>query len=254
MKLQAFFNENLLSLNLSKTKYMILHSPRRSVPPHSDLMVQSTKIDKVDNFKHLGLDIDSKLTWSNHVNTLQRNISSMCGLLWKVSKFLPSKTLTTMYHAFVQSKLQYLVSIWGAAAKSRLKPLQSVQNRCLKVIYKLPRLHPTMELYKNSPSSVLPIPALRELQCLVQLHNNMYNQTAHYNQNLDRTSHGYSLRNAVVLVTARTNTEMAKRSVSNFSKKSFNSLPVSLKLEQNARKFKLAVKAQIRIRMRQYIL
>lgn len=254
MKLQDYFNESLLSLNLSKTKYMILHSPRRNISLHGDLMVRGTTIEKVSCFKHLGLTIDSTLTWSDHINILQTQTSSTCGLLWKVSKFLPRKSLLAMYHAFVQSKLQYLVSIWGAAAKSRLKPLQTIQNRCLKTVFKLPRLHSTVDLYRNSPSSVLPIPALRELQCLLQIHNNMFNREAHHNQNIERVSHRYSLRNATVLVTSRANTELAKRSVSYFSRKSFNSLPVALKLEQNARKFKLAVKSKIRTVVDRYII
>lgn len=61
-KLQDYFNESLLSLNLSKTKYMILHSHRRNILPHLDLTVQATTIEQVTSFKHLGLIIDSTLT------------------------------------------------------------------------------------------------------------------------------------------------------------------------------------------------
>lgn len=254
VKLQDYFNENLLSLNLSKTKYMMLHSPRRNISPHRDLIVQAIPIDKVQCFKHLGLMIDSKLTWSDHINSLQKTISSTCGMLWKLSKFLPRNALLTMYHAFVQSKLQYLVSLWGAAAKSRLKPLQTIQNRCLKAVFNLPRLYSTANLYENSPASILPVSALRELQCLLQIHNQMYNQEMHHNQDIERASHRYSLRNAAFLLISRTNTEMAKKSVSYFSKKCFNSLPEVVKLEQNTNKFKQVVKSMIKARVHRYIL
>lgn len=136
VKLQGFFDENLLSLNLSKTKYIIFPSPRLRVPHHSEVIVGSTKIDKVENFKYLGLILDAKLTWNHHITELRKCLSSTCRLFWRISKFLPLKAMIEMYHAFVQSKLHYLVSIWGAASKTRLKPLQTAQNRCLKVVYK----------------------------------------------------------------------------------------------------------------------
>lgn len=62
--LKAFFDENLLSLNLNKTKYMIFHSRWMKTSPHVDLIVNSTKIDKVECFKYLGLTFDSNLNWN----------------------------------------------------------------------------------------------------------------------------------------------------------------------------------------------
>lgn len=253
-KLQGFFAENLLSLNLSKTKYVIFHSSRLRVPPHSDVIVNSTSIDKVEYFKYLGLNLDATLTWNQHIAELRKCISSTCGLLWRISKFLPQKALITMYHAFVQSKLQYLVSIWGAAAKTRLKPLQATQNRCLKVVYKKPRRYHTVDLYCNANASILPIAALRELQCLSQIHNMLHNPRIHHNQILPQRAHSYQLRNPATFVINRPNTEAGKKSVAYYSKTCFNSLPPELKTERIGRKFKEQIKLRIRGRMSDYLL
>lgn len=224
------------------------------VPFHSDVVVDSIKIDKVEYFKYLGLNLDATLTWDQHIAELRRCISSTCGLLWRISTFLPLKPLLTMYHAFVQSKLQYLVSIWGAATKTRLKPLQVTQNRCLKIVYKKPRRFPTVDLYSGTNTSILPIAALRELQCLTQMHNMLHNPRIHHNQTLPQTAHRYQLRNAATFVISRSNTETGKKSVAYFSKTCFNSLPPELKAERIKKSFKRQIKLRIRSRISDYLL
>lgn len=252
--LQGFLSENLLSLNLSKTKFMLFHSPRFESPLHPDLVVNSIKIDKVDTFKYLGLTFDAKLKWNEHISILQRELSATCGIIWKVSKYLPAKELSTVYYAFVHSKLQYLVSIWGSAAKSALRPLQSTQNRCLKILYKRPLLFSTERLYKEAPNAILPISALREKQCLVQMHNMLTNPVAVHNQDLQRTTHRYPLRSQPVLLINRTRTVNCKKSFAYYGKSRYNALPVQIKSEQNMQTFKRKITSFIRNKIETYII
>ncbi|XP_055600255.1 uncharacterized protein LOC129749341 isoform X2 [Uranotaenia lowii] len=179
----------MLSLNLSKTKHMVLSPFRIADTGQCDLIVDSEKIERVVEFTYLGLTIDSALKWTNHIQKLKSDVTSASGLFWKISSFIPVKQLSIMYHAFVQSKLKYLIFIWGAASRSRLKPLQTAQNRCLKAVYKRPRLYPTMNLYAEADESTLPINALRELQAASIIHNHLQNPLAHHNQNYERPDH-----------------------------------------------------------------
>ena len=43
---------------------------------------------------------------------------------------------------------QYLISIWGCANISDIKPLKKLQNKIIKFIHKLWFLQPTLNLYK----------------------------------------------------------------------------------------------------------
>lgn len=245
-KLQMYFSENLLSLNLTKTKYMIFHSPRTRVVVQNELLIDSTVIEKVEEFKYLGLIFDSTLKWSTHIGKLKREISSFCGIFWRISKFFPLKHLVSMYQAFVQSKLQYLVSIWGSATKTLLKPLQAAQNRCLKVVYNRPRLYSTVDLYKNAAPSVFPILALREIQTLVNMKNILYNRSTHHNFVFSRSVHTHNTRNQGNLIITRRNTEIGKKSFTYYGKSRYNALSTTLKDEPNIFKFKLHIKQMIR--------
>ena len=56
---------NKLSLNVSKTKYMCFHTPKRKVV-FPDLKINNITIDRVTDFKFLGLIISSNLKWNKH--------------------------------------------------------------------------------------------------------------------------------------------------------------------------------------------
>lgn len=253
-KLLGYFAENVLSLNLSKTNFMLFHTPHRTLDPYRELIVNSTRIEEAETFKYLGLIFDRHLKWTPHIKCLQRSLSSTCGLLWKVSKYVPTKQLVDMYHAFVQSKLQYLVSIWGNAAKTALKPLQSTQNRCLKAVFRKPRLHATLELFNDAPPSILPVLALSHLQSLLQVHNMLFKPKAHHNQSLEKVNHKYTLRSKGNLVLKRPRTEAGKTTFAYQAKKAHNALPANLKSERNFQKFKGEVKVLIRSRLSSFLI
>ena len=56
-KVQEWLAANRLSLNISKTKYMIFHFPQRTVLLDLDLKINDTKIERVDEFNFLGLQV-----------------------------------------------------------------------------------------------------------------------------------------------------------------------------------------------------
>lgn len=251
--LYGFFNENLLSLNLSKTKYMIFHTPQLRVPSHPELVVNSSLIEKVSSFKYLGLIFDTNLKWNDHVCKLHSEISAICGIMWRLSTMLPQQQLLTLYYAFVHSKLSYLVSIWGAASQAVLRKLQTLQNRCLKIVYRKPRLYPSVDLYQHSAMSILPIPALREQQNVVQIHNLLFNPIAHHNQDLSRAQHTYNTRNQSELLLRRPNTDAGKKRFAYCAKKQYNSLPDYLKDERNVQRFKKCLKFHMKSNIGRFI-
>ena len=64
-KLAEWMCINKLSLNVKKTKFMLFTI--RNVPISDTLYINGETIERVDNFKFLGVLIDAKLTWNDHV-------------------------------------------------------------------------------------------------------------------------------------------------------------------------------------------
>ena len=71
---------------------------------------------KVNEQKHLGLSLDSKLSFERHVNEKIINAKKGIGIIKYLSKFLPIKMLDQMYKAMIRSHLDYCDTIYHVPA------------------------------------------------------------------------------------------------------------------------------------------
>ena len=85
---------NKLTLNMTKTELMLIGSRQKlnglSALP---LEINGTQLDKVNFTKSLGVLIDKNLTWSNHINTITKKISSGIGSSKRIGHCVPPATL-----------------------------------------------------------------------------------------------------------------------------------------------------------------
>ena len=63
---------NKLSLNVTKTEYMIIGSIHKiaNLGKPRDITIGDKVIKRVTNTKYLGVHLDEQLTWTNHVQQL----------------------------------------------------------------------------------------------------------------------------------------------------------------------------------------
>lgn len=71
-KIENWLNENKLSLNKSKTNYMMLS--RGNINDNlDDVMIEQTKIDRVNSIKYLGIILVDKLNFQEQINVCAKN-------------------------------------------------------------------------------------------------------------------------------------------------------------------------------------
>ena len=94
--LNIWLQTNKLTLNVSKTQYMIFHRARiKSM--HTALTINDIHLTEVKTFKYLGLLIDSKLKWIDHIAHVKIKISRGIGIIRKARPFLHKKSLCETY-------------------------------------------------------------------------------------------------------------------------------------------------------------
>ena len=71
MKLYEWLCINRLSLNISKTNFVIFHAKNKPKSPVT-VLINNKAIDEVEEVKYLGIIIDSKMTFKNHINKLKK--------------------------------------------------------------------------------------------------------------------------------------------------------------------------------------
>ena len=84
--------------------------------------------------KFLGVIVDEKLTWFEHIQHIKCKISIGIDMICKARRLLNSETICTLYHCFVYQFLSYYVEVWGDTFKTYLQALVELQKRVLRII------------------------------------------------------------------------------------------------------------------------
>ena len=128
-KISEWLIVNKLSLNASKTKFMVFNMPQKKVVIPR-LKLADTEIESVDQFNFLGITLDKHLNWNAHTNKLFGKISRNTGILNKIKLFLPSRILKTIYSSLILCQLNYGILVWGQNYKRMFK----LQKRVMRII------------------------------------------------------------------------------------------------------------------------
>ena len=108
---------NKLSLNVSKTTYMCFHTPKRKVI-FPDLKINNITIDRVTDFKFLGLIISSNLKWNKHIDHISIKVSKVIGIMFRLKYIVPCDVLQTFYNSLIMPHFHYCLLAWGSTIKN----------------------------------------------------------------------------------------------------------------------------------------
>ena len=152
-----WFKSNKLSLNTQKTFYMVFHRARLKTVDNSsmDIIMDNQILTKVNSIKYLGIIVDHKLNWLDHITYVKAKISKGIGIMYKARKYLNKNSLKSLYHAYIYPYLTYCVEVWGCASKCHLNSLFLLQKKILRIMTFSPYLAHTDHLFKNL--EILPI-------------------------------------------------------------------------------------------------
>ncbi|KAK7883856.1 hypothetical protein WMY93_026979 [Mugilogobius chulae] len=118
-KFEGWCQQNLLLLNISKTKEMVLDF-RRAPPSSCPIIIQNAEVEVVSSYKYLGLQMDDKLNSSKNMECVYKKGQSRMYFLRRLASFKVCSVLLNMfYQSIVSSVLFYAVVCWGGSARKR---------------------------------------------------------------------------------------------------------------------------------------
>ena len=121
--------DHFLKLNVKKTKEMIFDF-RLKDNNHDDVSISNELVERVNNYKYLGVIFDEQLNWHEHAHKVQTKLNQRLFFLRKLFYVnIDSKLLSLFYKSCVLSILNFCISAWGGNA---LKKDSNRINRCLK--------------------------------------------------------------------------------------------------------------------------
>lgn len=104
------------------------------------------------------------------IDFVAKRVASILGGLYKIRKLLHKKTLISIYYSQIHSHFVYMSQAWGSSCLSRLKILQTLQNKAMRTLfwedYIQPSVH-TKDLYTKY--KILPIAKLSSFAAAVMI-------------------------------------------------------------------------------------
>ena len=119
-----------MSFNPSITKqaHEVIFSKKRNDVYHPSLVFNNIDVKRVSSQKHLGLILDEKLSFKDHLDMVISKTSKSINVLRKLQYHLPRSSLITIYKSFIRSILDYADIIYDQPYNfSIINRIESIQ-------------------------------------------------------------------------------------------------------------------------------
>ena len=124
----------MLSLNLSKTNFMVFKPWQKKQSFECQVVINERPILRVLETMPLGVLLDDNVTWKSHIPLVATKMSKFIGIIHK-SRFFSLCSLSSYLVLFNDpSILPLLQSSLGCTCKSKLKRIVILQKRTLRIV------------------------------------------------------------------------------------------------------------------------
>ena len=174
-QLNAWFICNFLSINYTKTAYMLFCPTKKDdllILNNHSIIIEDNIINRVFCTKFLGVYIDSQLNFKQHVNYLIKKINSISGMIYSRRRYLPNSCFKGLFCALIYSILQYCIEVYISTNKTTIEPLHIACNRALRTFQGVNRYYNVKQLYCNY--EFLPIHLLGNLRVCRYIYRSLH--------------------------------------------------------------------------------
>ena len=106
---------------------MIFHCSRINPKVINKIVIDDHQLTQVNSAKYLGVIIDHKLNWIEHISYVKHKMSKGIEIMYKARQFLTKKALLMLYHAYIYPYMTYCIEIGVVLLK-----LNSIVYCCFK--------------------------------------------------------------------------------------------------------------------------
>ena len=178
------------------------------------LKIDGQNIEYVDKVKFLGVQIDRKLSWKDHISHTCKKLAKSIGIIAKARLYLCRKTMINLYYTFCYPYLTYCNIVWASTYTSSLDCLVVLQKRIIRLINFMDSRSHTASLYQKL--RILDVRQINRLQIGIVMYKyvnsnlpNIFNEKFSINSNI----HMYQTRQASNFHIPRYNHTLAQFSI-----------------------------------------
>ena len=202
---------NKLTLNVDKTQCMLF--TRKKCNTKLSIKIENSFITQVTKTKFLGIIIDEKLNWKDHILYISNKISKATGVIIK-ARMLGKKALLSLYYSLVYPYLTYCCQVWGATYLYNIEILNKLQKKAIRIICSQSKYAHTEPLYKEL--KILDVKNIYNYlvgQFIFRYHNNLLPDVFDSYFIRNNTTHEYETRHRNLFRIPDYKTNLGKRSI-----------------------------------------
>jgi hypothetical protein len=226
-KLKEYFDTNYLVMNESKTFTMLFNRNDETKLKFEKM----SGIKLVSVCKYLGIFIDDKLKFVEHVEYIRKKLNSANYALRQLRKVANLETIKTAYHGYVSSLLNYVNIVWGSSSHSEV--IFKIQKRIIRNIVRAKPRQSCKTFFQQL--NILPFPCVFISNVAFYIRKN----SDQFKTNIETS--GRVTRNGAKFHTLSATSKQTADSFINLGLKIFNKLPEDIKNLNRSKEFKDAV-------------
>ena len=166
--LNQYFKKWNILINPEKTQ--AIYFTRKRKPcflPQSPLIFMNHNIMWEENAKYLGVLLDTKLNFKDHIPFIIDKINKITRIMYPLinrNSELNIENKKLIIKSIFHPLMFYCTPVWSSSAYCHIKKLQVIQNKLLKMIYRLPWHYSTQRLHTISGFEPVKTKVIRLLQ------------------------------------------------------------------------------------------
>jgi len=147
-------SSNQWTVNPNKSSILVFQPTTRGTPIEIQAHNEGQRINFIENTMYLSIVLDQYLNINIHIEKITSKVARSTGIIWKLRKFLPAKTLLNLYYALIYPHLLCGLIVWGfivpCVSQQNLQLLQNNAVRAITGIKKYEHITFWLPLLKNS--------------------------------------------------------------------------------------------------------
>ena len=173
-RLADWFQSNKLSLNVNKSTCMLISNSHEPHTAHQVLKLENNIIEPKQCVKFLGLYLDNRLSWHEHISVCKSKICSSTYAINRIKNFVPKPYMRTLYFTLIYPYLTYGLPLWGSTFNVHKKKIITVQKKIIRIISNAKYNDHTEPLFKKA--CILKLDDLYNVEILKIIYKHAHNQ------------------------------------------------------------------------------
>ena len=146
-KVDEWLLVNRLKLNTNKSHFITFsYRKNTSIRP---INVGNNFIKEVNTTTFLGIILDKKLSFRDHISHLVSKCSKTVGILFKLKDFLPNQVLKILYNSMILPYLNYGIEAWHGSTQTETSKIFIMQKKAIRAVNSLPFNAHTNDYFKK---------------------------------------------------------------------------------------------------------